>query len=185
MKVWLTFILITSSAWAQGVQPIESLDLTRYSGTWYEIARLPNRFQKDCVANTSATYSLTADGFIQVENSCQENNGKTNITLGRARSENAGNTQLTVTFVNIFGRWIFAFGGDYWVIALEDNYQWVVVGHPERSYGWILARNPSQLTTSQLNDIKAALISQGYQPCDFISQAQGPTLALDIPNWCK
>lgn len=185
MKKWIIALLFTPNLFAQDVKPIESLELERYLGTWYEIARLPNRFQNDCAANTSATYSLTADGFIQVDNRCLEKNGKINLTQGRARSENAGNTQLTVTFVNLFGRWIYAFGGDYWVIALEPNYQWVVVGHPERKFAWILARNPSQLSDSELSSIKTALLAQGYQPCDFISQPHADAPALNIGQWCK
>lgn len=185
MKNLLIALLMTPQLLAQEVKPLDSLELDRYLGTWYEIARLPNRFQNSCVANTSATYSLTPDGFIQVDNRCLEKNGQTNLTQGRARSENAGNTKLTVTFVNLFGRWIYAFGGDYWVIALESNYQWVVVGHPERTFAWILARNPSLLTTNELLTIKNELINQGYRPCDFVSQPQVGVPALDIIQWCQ
>lgn len=120
------------------LQTVPSVDLKRYLGTWYEIASYPQDFQEGCTA-TTATYSLNDDGTIAVVNRCREGSltGKEKIAEGEARVvDRSTNAKLEVSF---FG----PFWGDYWIIALGDNYEYAVVGHPSRDYLWILSRTPS------------------------------------------
>lgn len=163
---------------------VSQVDINRYSGTWYEIAKLPNSFQGKCVGGTTANYRLLADEQrIEVINQCQLANGEMNVAEGRAKATNAANSKLKVTFAKLFGRWIFAFGGDYWITALDPNYQWVIVGHPTRQYGWILSRTPA-VDINLLYDISRVLIDRGYNPCEFETTAQVGGLAGEQPL-CK
>jgi apolipoprotein D and lipocalin family protein len=124
---------------AQPAQPdlptVEHVILERYAGLWYEIARLPNRFQKQCASNTAAEYTLTDKG-MRVVNSCMRADGQTESIKGRARVvPGSGNAKLRVGF---FG----PFFAPYWILALDRDYEWVLVGTPDRKYLWILARTP-------------------------------------------
>jgi apolipoprotein D and lipocalin family protein len=115
---------------------VEKVDLARYAGVWYEIARYPHRFQKGCLGS-SATYSLREDGEIDVVNSCRsEKDGSLRQVKGRAWSvDPGGNARLKVTF-------FWPFRGDYWIIDLGKEYEYAVVGTPNRKYLWILSRTP-------------------------------------------
>ena len=131
------------------------VDLERYVGRWYEIARFPNSFERDCQAVT-ATYSKNADGSIKVLNACRKGalTGPEDIAEGSATAQNAANTKLAVTFF-----WPFA--GDYWVIGLAEDYSWALVGEPSGRYLWILARTP-QITPELRANLIAKLQAQGY-----------------------
>jgi apolipoprotein D and lipocalin family protein len=118
------------------LKTVSYVDLNRYMGVWYEIARYPNRFQKDCVGSR-ATYSLMDDGKVSVLNECYEGSfsGKLRSAKGRAWVvDKETNAKLKVSFF-----WFFA--GDYWIIDIDDDYSYVVVGHPKRKYLWILSRS--------------------------------------------
>lgn len=118
-------------------QTVESVDLARYMGTWYEIASFPNRFQENCTG-TTATYALREDGTVQVVNRCflDELDGEEVVVEGAAHAvEDSGNAKLRVTF-------FWPFYGDYWIVALDAAYQWVAVSEARREYAWILARTP-------------------------------------------
>jgi apolipoprotein D and lipocalin family protein len=118
---------------------VEALDLDRYLGRWYEIASFPQRFQEGCVA-TQATYARREDGRIRVENECRD--GSFDGALRRAEGvawradPNGSPAKLEVQF-------FWPFRGDYWVIELDPEYRYAVVGHPSRAYLWILARERS------------------------------------------
>ena len=119
------------------LEVVPRVDLDRYLGTWYEIATIPQRFQRGCVAVT-ARYSLRPDGDIEVVNSCRKNtlDGKEKSVKGKAWvMDKTTNAKLKVRF-------FWPFSGDYWIIDLDENYQWAVVGHPNRNYLWILSRTP-------------------------------------------
>src|SRR5574343_1764548 len=116
---------------AESAVPLETVaqvDLTRYAGAWYEIALLPNRFQKQCVADTQARYRL--DGHrVEVVNRCRTASGEVERTAGHAKPvEGSGNAKLRVTF-------FWPFYGNYWVLDLDPDYQQVLVGEPSRQYG--------------------------------------------------
>ena len=114
---------------------VSHVDLNRYMGVWYEIARYPNSFQKGCVGSR-ATYTLMEDGKVSVLNECYDGSfsGKLRSAKGKAWVvDKETNAKLKVSFF-----WFFA--GDYWIIDLDDDYSYVVVGHPKRKYLWILSR---------------------------------------------
>jgi apolipoprotein D and lipocalin family protein len=177
LSVLISLITFTAhSVFAKPTTPppttVPFVDLNKYQGQWYEIAKIENSFQKKCVGGTTALYTPLANGEIQVINSCTLANGARNIAEGRARVADATtNAKLDVTFAQIFGTWIFAFSGDYWVIGLDAQYDWVIVGHPTREYGWVLARDP-YLSWWEKREIKNLLVQQGYNPCDFMTTAQ-------------
>lgn len=160
---------------AAGAEPpgvVEEVDLERYQGTWYEIARLPNDFQKKCASHTTATYGPAEKGLLQVVNRCVRADGGTEEVEGRARVENADEPgKLRVTFVRLLGEWIFWLGGDYWIMDLEPDYQWALIGHPRRETGWILARSPV-LPADTLAELSTRLETRGYDPCRFMMTSQ-------------
>ena len=141
------------------------VDLQKYVGVWYEIAKIPNSFQKGCASNTTATYKFREDGRIDVINRCSGKDGTTNEAKGIAKVvDTTTNSKLKVSFVRILG--ISLFWGDYWIIGLEKDYKYAVVGSPSRKYGWILSRT-AKLSQSDLNDVFEILRRQGYNPNDF------------------
>ena len=136
---------------------VPQVDLKRYVGTWYEIARFPQSFQRGCTG-TTATYSARPDGDIDVFNRCRKGSmdGKEKSARGRARVvDRDTNAKLKVSFFRPF--W-----GDYWIIDLADDYSYAVVGHPTRDYLWILARTPT-LADSTYQAILTRLRSQSYE----------------------
>lgn len=138
------------------LQTVPRVDLQRYTGTWYEVASFPQRFQKGCT-RTQATYTLKPDGEIGVRNRCNRDgvDGPESSVEGRARVvDGATNAKLEVSF-------FWPFWGDYWVIDLADDYSFAVVGHPSRNYLWILSRTPS-LPTVTYDGILDRLRAQGY-----------------------
>ncbi len=167
----LTALFSTGSVFAENPpKTVEHVDLERYTGTWYEIAKLPNRFQKKCAFGTTANYTLMDNGSIRVINRCYKENGQEIDAKGQARIvDSQSNAKLQVSFVRFF--WRNWFWGDYWIIGLDDNYQWAIVGHPEREYGWILARTP-QINDEIRQQIDAILTDQGYNPDDFVNTIQ-------------
>jgi apolipoprotein D and lipocalin family protein len=155
--------------WGQDVnfelQVVNKVDLNKYVGLWYEIAKIPNWFQKKCTANTTAEYTLREDGRIKVVNSCMESDGSLNVAEGIAKvADNKTNAKLEVSFVRILG--INLFWGDYWIIGLGDNYDYALIGSPDRKYGWILSRT-KKLPPDKMNLISDILKSRGYNINSF------------------
>jgi apolipoprotein D and lipocalin family protein len=149
---------------------VNHVDLQRYTGLWYEVAKIPNSFQKNCNRNTTAEYTLRSDGKISVVNTCLGTDGKKNIVEGVARVvDTYTNAKLEVSFVKILG--INLFWGDYWIIGLNDNYEYALVGSPNRKYGWILSRTP-KLTPEKIDQINNILKIKGYDPEKFEFTAQ-------------
>lgn len=134
---------------------VASVEVERYLGTWYELARYPNSFQKECEAVT-ATYSKRADGLIGVLNACGAIEGsRARDAKGRAKIVDAAtNAKLKVSF---FG----PFWGDYWIVDLEDDYSRAIVGEPSGRYLWVLARDPG-VDDAERADIVGTLERLGY-----------------------
>ena len=125
------------------VTPIASLDLPRYLGSWYEVAKFPNRFQNMCAANTQAEYRLLDSGQIEVINRCQKSNGEMAEAVGRARQIGDQNSpRLKVRFAPAWLSFLPMVWGNYWVIDLDADYQLAAVSEPKREYLWILSRTP-------------------------------------------
>ena len=125
------------------LRTIASLDVPRYMGVWFEIAKLPNWFQRKCTGATQAEYSLQGEGRVQVVNRCRIESGETIEAIGEARQTGAASSpKLEVRFAPkwlSFLPWVW---GDYWVIDLDEGYQLVAVSEPKKEYLWILARTP-------------------------------------------
>lgn len=153
------FALVAPSRAAEKpLRTVASVDLDRYLGRWFEIASYPAWFQKNCTAVT-ADYSLREDGRIKVVNSCHKGSleGKFKQSTGRAKVvDGSGSAKLKVSF---FG----PFWGDYWIIDLDPDYRWAVVGVPSRKYLWILSRTP-QMDDETYKGIIMRLRDQGYDP---------------------
>ncbi|APG44206.1 lipocalin family protein [Syntrophotalea acetylenica] len=146
---------------------VANVDLHRYVGTWYEIARYPNRFQKGC-SHVTATYRMLDDGHLEVVNRCRRDDREQAVAeiTGRARAAgDSGDGKLKVTF-------FWPFYGHYWIIDLAEDYSWAVVGHPRRKYLWILARQP-YLAGEVLEQLLRRLEGQGYDASRLIFTDQG------------
>lgn len=144
------------------LQTVPSLDVPRYMGTWHEIAKYPNWFQKKCASSTQATYSLQADGRVQVLNRCKTSQGEWSDALGAARQIGGpSSAQLKVRFAPEWLSFIPFVWGDYWIIDLDPDYQWVVVSEPERDYLWILSRTP-QMPAATYQSLLVKLQGQGF-----------------------
>jgi apolipoprotein D and lipocalin family protein len=159
----------TSTTERQRLPPLPTVahvDLARYVGTWYEIANFPQSFQRGCTG-TTATYTLRADGDIDVLNRCRKGalDGEEQSALGRARVvDRSTNAKLEVSFFRPF--W-----GDYWIIDLADDYSYAVVGHPGRDYLWILARKPT-MAEATYRGIVERLKAHGYQTARLVRTLQ-------------
>jgi apolipoprotein D and lipocalin family protein len=168
----LVFAGLSNAAWSQEVRTVASVDLTRYVGTWYEIARFPNRFQKDCVANVTAQYGKRADGDIDVTNSCKEADGKTEVAVGRARVEDPKtNAKLKVSFAPDWLNWVPFIWADYWVIDLAQDYSLVAVGGPSRDYLWVLSRTPS-IADADYEALVNRVTAQGFDTAKLVKTVQ-------------
>ncbi len=166
------FIFAVGTVWA--AKPVEvapSVDLARYAGKWYEIARLPNRFQRDCAGDTTATYTLRPDGKVTVLNECRRADGRWKSARGTARVADARgpNTKLKVTF-------FWPFSGNYWIIDLDPEYRWAVVGEPGRGYLWILSREP-RLAPALYEQIVDRAKRQGFDTEKLLKTAQASGVA--------
>lgn len=179
MKILSLLILLGGFAFAgfasaaKELPVVDHVDLTRYQGKWYEIGSIPQSFQKQCVGRTTAEYEILADtGEVKVLNSCATKDGSRSSSEGRAKVvDTETNAKLKVTFAKVGGRWVYLFGGKYWIIKLDPNYQYVVVGHPTRDYGWILSRNPA-MPIEKVRELAMFLKSEGYDICRFYTTPQ-------------
>jgi len=142
---------------------VPSVDLTRYAGQWYEIARLPNRFQKRCAGEVIATYALKLDGKISVLNRCNLENGEQIKAEGVARiaGKRKSNSILKVRFAPALLSFIPQVWGDYQIIALSPDYTHAVVGDPGRTYLWILSRTARMDDATYLRLVEEAQ-TQGF-----------------------
>jgi apolipoprotein D and lipocalin family protein len=176
MGIYILVLLTISTTFAactskmkKGLPPtkvVNFVDLKRYVGTWYEIARFPNRFQKGCVG-TTATYTLRKDGKIDVMNQCRKGtlDGEISSVKGRAWVvDNKTNAKLKVSF-------FWPFSGHYWIIDLGENYEYAVVGHPDRKYLRILSRSP-KMDKKTYDHILQKLEIQFYDTSKLIKTLQ-------------
>ncbi len=139
---------------------VDNVDLSRYLGRWYEIGLIPVWFQKGCAGGTTAEYSLFKEGVVNVVNRCCTEDGKVKEAKGRAWVVDKKHpAKLKVSFVSLLGWWLFK--GDYWIIDLDPDYKYAVVGHPSRDLGWILSRTPT-LPAEVLQGIAERLTANGY-----------------------
>lgn len=165
----IAFVLgVASAAFADSsteLKTVSSVDLNRYVGKWYEIARYPNRFEKDCISDVTAQYTLRPDGKIEVVNSCRKADGKMKSSKGSAKiADKQSNAKLKVTF-------FWPFYGDYWIIELDPEYRYAVVSEPGRKYLWILSRTP-KLDPAVYDAITTRLRQNGFDPDRLVKPTQ-------------
>ncbi len=147
-------LLLGACASHAPLEVVSKVDVTRYMGIWYEIAKYPNRFQKGCDGAT-AEYSLRHDGDVTVINRCVGTDGKSRQAEGKAWvSDKTTNAKLKVRF-------FWPFTGDYWIIDLGADYEFAVVSEPTRKYLWILARS-RELPKETLDGLLARLKEKGF-----------------------
>ncbi len=165
----LTLLLLTGCGDNKPLATVKEVDLQKYAGTWYEIARLPQWFQRGCYDST-ATYSLNDDGTVKVINRCERKDEDATEAVGTARVvPDSGNAKLKVRFDNWVSRLIPTITeGNYWIIALDKDYQTVVIGEPSREYLWILARQPA-LPEDQYQALVQVAQSKGF-PVDQLER---------------
>lgn len=144
------------------VRPVPQLDISRYAGQWHEIARLPMYFQRDCVGEVTAHYTLRDDGLVGVRNACRKRDGDMQTADGIARRVAGHPGRLQVRFAPDWLAWVPFVWADYWIIDLDPGYQWAVVGGPDRKYLWVLSRTPS-MDRGLLEGIKARAVAAGYR----------------------
>lgn len=168
----LALLAATAGAPAQvaPLQALPALDVAPYMGTWYQVLWFPNRFQKQCVADTAATYRDLGNGTVEVLNRCRMADGKIDSVTGMARPPNgvarieAGQlkpARLEVSFLPAWLRWTGIGWGAYWVIDLAPDSRYVIVSEPSREYLWILARQPALTPTDDVV-IRAKLQGFGF-----------------------
>lgn len=157
----VSLMVLCSKAGAQNAQAAESkvtsvaaVDLARYAGEWYEVAAFPMFFQRHCVGDTTANYELALDGSVKVTNRCRTQNGVDEANGRATVVEGSANSRLKVSF-------FWPFKADYWVIGLDADYRWALVGNPNRKFLWLLSRTP-QLPQPLLEAALASAKAQGY-----------------------
>ncbi len=168
----LLFLLLTPAfgfSMGKSIPPPETVpyvDLNRYLGVWYEISSFPQSFQKGCVA-TQAEYSLLENGKIQVLNSCRDQTleGKIRTAKGTATvADTKSNAKLKVSF-------FWPFTGDYWILELGKEYEYALVGAPNRKYLWVLSRT-RQMNPDVYESILQLAVAKGFDISQLVKTLQ-------------
>jgi apolipoprotein D and lipocalin family protein len=184
-RLALAVAALAVSAHAQNaaapLQPLPSLEVAPYMGTWYQVLWIQNRFQKQCVADTAATYRDLGNGTVEVINRCRTADGKTDSVTGVARPPagvsriEAGKLQparLEVSFLPAWLRWTGIGWGAYWVVDLAPDGRYAIVSEASREYLWVLSRQPA-LTPQDDAVIRAKLLTLGFDPARVQAHPQG------------
>jgi apolipoprotein D and lipocalin family protein len=163
-KVGLLLVLLAGTSTMAADLPlttVASVDLERYVGKWYEIARYANRFERKCISDVTATYSSLAGGKIRVVNACKDKDGKITEANGKAKIvDSKTNAKLKVTF-------FWPFYGDYWIVDLAPDYSYAVVSEPKREYLWVLAREP-EMAPAAYEQILEKVRGLGLNPAKLV-----------------
>ena len=160
---------------------VDSVDLKKYAGTWYEIGRLPMYFQRNCAGDVTANYTQKTDGSgIIVTNKCKAEDGSGITAEGLAKPDDDTGSKLKVTFLPSWIRWLPVGRADYWVLARDPDYKTALVGSPDKDYLWLLARSPniSQETYAKYRQIAQ---QQGYDLKEFQLTTQSNQTVTLVP----
>ena len=169
MSLTLSVLMAAATAGPLPNQPVAELDLDRYAGQWHEIAHLPMFFQRKCVSDTTATYTRQPDGTIEVDNACRTAEGEVQRSIGAAKTVPGGKAgQLKVRFAPKWLSWIPGVWADYWVVDLDPDYRWAVVGSPSRKYLWILSRTPTMEKTT-FDTLRTRAKQRGYDVSKLVA----------------
>ena len=165
LSLWTSLALATpglAQDRAGAVHTVDAVDLDRYVGDWFEVARFPNRFQRQCASDVRASYAKRPDGRIDVINRCRVEDGSTTEAQGVARvADDRTFAKLKVRFAPATLSFLPFVWGDYWILGLASDYSWATVGSPDRNYLWILARTPS-LEAERFASALAAARANGF-----------------------
>ncbi len=154
------------------VQTVDKVELGRYVGEWFEMARFPNRFQRQCLGDVRAVYAVRQDGRLDVVNRCRTEDGVTEAR-GVARVVDSRTfAKLKVRFAPAILSFLPAVWGDYWVVGLAPDYAWATVGSPDRKYLWILGRT-SSIGPDAYTAALAAATSNGFDVARLTRTVQG------------
>jgi apolipoprotein D and lipocalin family protein len=165
-------MLYISNSHAEAVTVVTGLDLNRYTGKWFEIARFPNKFQKQCASHVDATYVMRTDGDINVTNRCKNASGAIEEAVGRARVPNPETmAKLQVRFAPQWMTWLPMVWANYWIVDLAPDYSVSAVGDPTRKYLWILSRTPA-IAEPAYNALMQRLVLQGYDTSKLVLTRQ-------------
>lgn len=154
------------------LKTVDKVELDRYLGVWYEVARKPLSFQNKCDRNVTATYTLNENGNVNVDNKCVMKDGTLTQSSGEAYIQNSPfNTKLKVSFLPSAIRWLPFGRGDYWILKIDEDYQTVLVGEPGRKYMWVLSRTnqPNEKVVKEYLDYAKSV---GYDLGDVINTKQ-------------
>ncbi len=144
------------------LETVQSVDLQKYLGKWYEIALLPTSFEEGCHC-TTAEYSLIDSETVRVINTCNEDSADGKIDRAKGKAfivEGSNNAKLKVQF-------FWPFKGDYWILELDNDYQYALVGAPSREYLWILSRTP-QLDQKIIDKLLKSAEQKGFDTSKMI-----------------
>lgn len=156
---------------SSAVTSVGSLDLDRYIGLWYEIGRLPLRWEQAEASDITANYTLEGDGAVRVDNRCIDKDGKASQAIGRATPVNGQPGRLQVSFLPERLRWIPFTKGDYWVLKIDDDYTVALVGTPDHKNLWLLAREP-RIDPATEESYLAEATRQGFDLEQWITPKQ-------------
>jgi apolipoprotein D and lipocalin family protein len=174
MAMIMAMVLLMAQAPNGGVRTVPAVDLDRYLGKWFEIARFDNRFQRVCAGEVTAEYVRRPDVRSDVINRCRRADGTVTTAAGVARIvDTATRAKLKVRFAPAFLSWIPAVWGDYWIIGLADDYSWAVVGSPDRQYLWVLSRTAA-MTPAQYKQAIDVVRANGFDDRRLLTTAQAP-----------
>ncbi|MFG0587417.1 lipocalin family protein [Acinetobacter sp. YQ_14] len=167
LSISLTALSVPALADVGRPTAVDKIDIKQYAGKWYEIAHLPMYFQRQCVSDTTAKYSLNSNNTIQVINSCRNKSDQMDQSVGIAYPDNAGMSKLKVSFMPKALRWIPFTKGDYWVLRVDPDYKVALVGGPSNKYLWLLSRTPTIDEATYQSYLETAK-QQGYDLSELI-----------------
>ena len=175
IRLTLLFAIVAVAAIAGDtpLRVVPDVDYARYAGVWYEIARRPAWFEKNCVSDVTAEYAPRPDGRIDVTNRCRKADGTMNEATGIARRvDGAPRSVLKVRFAPALLTWLPQVWGDYQIMSLAPDYSYALVGTPDRKYLWVLSRTPG-IDNRLLQQLLDEARSQGFDVSDLVMPPQG------------
>jgi apolipoprotein D and lipocalin family protein len=174
LLIGTTYSLAGDDSAKGALEAVPSVDLNRYVGTWYEIARFPNSFQRMCTGDVTANYTLLDDGTVKVVNRCRKENGEMTEAEGRAKrvGQDEPSSKLLVRFAPSWLSWLPFVWANYWVIDLAEDYSYAVIGEPSREYLWILSRTP-KMEDAVYENILQRIRAKGYDTSALVKTRQG------------
>jgi len=148
-------------------ETVPQVDLERYAGTWFELARFPTRFQRQCVGDVTATYEGRPDGRVRVINRCRTQDGSVEEATGVARRAGSTGGKLEVRFAPRWLSFLPFVWGDYWILGLAEDYSTAVVGAPDRETLWLLSRE-AEVSPQVYDAMVAVAAQQGYDTARLV-----------------